>query len=103
MIENPFSDHSPFNKPLQFDFCQHMHAAALHALASQGQGIEDVPQSLNGPLLRQRAQRFGRDSYLFHPAIIEEIFVGMTLDIYRTIEALYCSRLGRGIPIIWTI
>jgi hypothetical protein len=40
---------------------------------------------------------------LRHPAEIEQVFAGVTLAVYRTIEHLYCSRLGRSIGTVWDI
>jgi hypothetical protein len=40
---------------------------------------------------------------LRHPAEIEQVFAGVTLAVYRTIEHFYCSRLGRSIGTVWDI
>ncbi len=102
MNTNPFFDRSLLDGPLQQEFCQRIHYEALIS-ASRGQHTEELPATVNLTHLRQRARAFGRDSYLIDPRAIAEMFTGVTLAVYKTIEALYCSRLERRIGRVWRI
>jgi len=102
MNTNPFFARSLLNGPLQQEFCQRMHYEALVS-ASLGRHTEGLPPTVDLTRLRQRALAFGRDSYLTNPRAIAEMFSGVTLAVYKTVEALYCSRLERPIEMVWRI
>ncbi len=91
---NPFCDVSPFNVPLKAETCQQIHADALHRVARNPQAYA-APPEVSVANLRANALRYGPQSYLAHPAEIERLFSGVTFSVYREIESLYCSRLGR--------
>jgi hypothetical protein len=38
-----------------------------------------------------------------HPADIERLFADVTPAVFRTVQSLYCSRLGRSIKMVWRI
>src|SRR5689334_13782498 len=96
MIVNPFVCNSPLNAPLERDICQRIHYAALRA-AARGQHLDIIPQSVPVDQLRHCVRWYGPTTYLLHTADIERIFTGVTLAVYRTIIALYASRLERTV------
>src|SRR5205807_4396942 len=71
--------------------------------AVQGLQAQAVPDAIDVAHLRGCLSHDGPDSLLAHPADVERIFAGVTLDTVRTIEHLYCSRLGRGIRMVWRL
>src|SRR5258708_33490054 len=62
-----------------------------------------VPDAIDVAHLKGCLSYDGPDSLLAHPADVERIFAGVTLDTVRTIEHLYCSRLGRSIRMVWRL
>ncbi len=101
-MTNPFRSTSVFNLPLTLEVCQQMHATALlHAV--RGMEADAVPSSVPVARLRELLHRFGPEVCLMHPAEIEQRFHGVTLSVYERIEALYCSRLARSIPMVTRI
>jgi hypothetical protein len=89
-------------QPLQLELCQRIHYTALRTTLCQVRDGE-MPASLSLPELKQQVRRQGREACLRHPAEIEQVFAGVTLAVYRTIEHLYCSRLTRSIYTVWDI
>jgi hypothetical protein len=87
---------------LQRELCQRIHYEAL-LLAERGVLPETIPQTVNLPLLRHRAQLLGREIYLQHPATIDALFAGVSLAAYQLVEELYCSRFERSISLVWRI
>ncbi len=91
---NPFCDVSAFNIPLKAETCQQIHADALRRVTRNPQAYA-VPPGISVDQLREQALRYGQQVFLAHPEEIERLFKGVTFSVYRAIESLYCSRLGR--------
>ena len=102
MTTNPFYAHGIPETVLEIEDYQRIHYHALQA-AIRGIRPESIPESLPLAALSESARLNGAETYLFHPADIESLFVGVTLAVYRTIRTLYCSRLGRSIEMVWRI
>ncbi len=102
MSANPFAIASQINAPLGTELCQEIHFAALRTVAREPEAGA-LPPSLSPDKYRLRARLEGPSAYLAHPADIERIFAGVTLEVYRAIETLYCRRIGRGIAMVWRI
>lgn len=92
---NPFRDVSAFNIPLKAETCQQIHADALRCITRNPQA-NTVPSGISIDGLREQALRYGQQVFLVHPEDIERLFRGVTFSVYRAIESLYCSRLGRA-------
>lgn len=101
-LPNPFLQQSVLNGPLERDFCQQIHHLALRR-AVQGRAFEALPASLPVTELRHQAHWYGSTSLIQSPAAVGEIFQGITLAVYQTIEALYCCRPGRNSRVVWQI
>jgi len=71
--------------------------------AVQASHSDDMPPHLSVHHYRSLARVYGPMIYLAHPADVSRIFAGVTLNVYRTIERLYCSRSGRTIFMVWRI
>jgi len=99
MTENPFAAISVLNLPLERDHFQQILFVALRQAAS-GVHPDAVPENLPLDQLRQQARLYGPSIYLLHPAEIDSIFKNISLAVYRTLEDLYCSRLGRDIRMV---
>lgn len=103
MLSNPFtSNEGAFQMGLCEDLYQRIHALAVRR-AVQGYAPFTVPRRFQIDLLRQQVAKKGPDVCLLHPAELTTLFQGVTLAVYCTIEALYCSRVGRRISTIWQI
>lgn len=89
---NPFRVVSDLNLSLDTELCQSIHYGALRQ--SQGKGpFSGQPQHLSITTRDDRHDRLSQGALLLHPAVIEEMFCGVTLEVYKAIEQLYCSRL----------
>jgi hypothetical protein len=82
--------------------CQRIHYEAIER-AINGSHTDAVPSTVDLLRLRERARLFGREAYLYHPEAVERIFDGFSLEMYRTIVELYCSRLERSMNMVWKI
>jgi hypothetical protein len=91
---NPFCDVSAFNKPLKAETCQQIRVNALRRVTRNPKAYA-LPPGISVDGLREQARRFGQQVFLAHPQDIERLFKGVTFSVYRAIESLYCSRLGR--------
>ena len=100
MSGNPFLVPAPMTTVLDCEDCQRLHYQALQA-AVRGSRPEAFPASVPLGELRERARYDGAEVYLAHPADIERLFAGITLEVYRTVRSLFCSRLGRSIKMVW--
>jgi hypothetical protein len=101
---SPGPNVSTLNLPMQTALCQQIHAAALQAAAHGLRTAQDtMPEHIPLARLQQQAHRHGATVYLAHPADVDDIFRGVTLAVYRAVEALYCSRLGRSVRMVWRI
>ncbi len=100
MSGNPFLVPTPMTTVLDREDCQRLHYQALQA-AVRGSRPEALPASVPLSELRERARFDGAEVYLAHPADIERLFAGITLEVYRTVRSLFCSRLGRSIKMVW--
>jgi hypothetical protein len=89
-------------KPLDRDLCQRIHYQAL-VRAARGCHTEEVPSTVDLTRLRELGQLLGSEVYLSHPQMLERLFTGVSLGIYRMIVELYCSRLERSIAMVWRI
>jgi hypothetical protein len=99
---NPFLASGPSAVALEREDCQRIHYPALRA-AVRGMRREALPESVPLEELRVSARFYGAEVYLIHPADIERLFAGVTLEVYRTVRSLYCSRLGRSIKVVWRV
>lgn len=99
-MTNPFHSTSVLNLPLTLDACQQIHAEALLRISREGEVVNVVPSSVDGSLLHKLRPRLGPAICLAHPREIERIFCGVTLLVYQQVEALYCSRIARSIPMV---
>ncbi len=93
---------SVLNVQLHPEICQQIHYAALCA-AARGVQPAAVPVSVPLVQIQQLARLHGATVYLAHPAVIDEIFNGVTLRVYQAVETLYCDRLERSIQRVWQI
>jgi hypothetical protein len=90
------------NTPLTMEMYQRIHATALQRTI-RGLHLHAVPDHIDVEQLKQLVARIGFDGCLIHPAAVERIFAGVTLEIYQTLQELYCSRLGRSIAMVYRI
>lgn len=102
MTSNPFIVPSLLDGPLDGGLCRDIHYAAVRRAAG-GEGADSIPVTVSPTSYRHAARLCGPGAYLAHPGDIECIFRGVTLTVYRAIESLYCSRLGRSIYMVWRI
>lgn len=93
---NPFSHPSLLDMPLSTEQCQLIHFEAVKRVLQNHPCDTQAPDSVDVEWLRHQAHLFGREVCLIHPNYIDEIFRGVTTDVYRTIQDLYCDRLGRS-------
>jgi len=102
MIVNPFLSPGSQEPPIGSEDCQIIHYHAVQA-AARGLRPYAIPESLPLAGLSERAHLHGAETFFFHPADIEKLFARVTMAVYRAIRALYCSRLGRSIKMVWHI
>lgn len=102
MSSNPFLASGSLAVALEREDCQRIHYSALRA-AVRGMRPDALPESVPREELRASARFYGREVYLIHPADIERLFADVTLEVYRTVRSLYCSRLGRSIKMVWRV
>jgi hypothetical protein len=103
MLSNPFTCHDTFlQMALSEEMYQRIHALAIYR-AIQGYASSAIPQHIQVDSLRQQVATKGPDICLWHPAELARLFAGVTLAVYHTIEALYCSRVGRSIFTVWRV
>jgi Mu transposase, C-terminal len=102
MSGNPFLVPASMTTVLDREDCQRIHYQALQA-AVRGSRPEALPASVPLGELRERARFDGAEVYLAHPDDIERLFSGITLEVYRTVRSLFCSRLGRSTKMVWRI
>jgi hypothetical protein len=95
MRNNPFES-SVDEKPLAQDLCQRIHFEALER-AMGGCRAEAVPSTVDMSVLRRCVRLLGRETCLYHPEAIEQLFAGVSTAVYRMIAELYCCRLERSI------
>lgn len=88
--------------PLSEEMYQRIHIVALHR-AIQGYAPSTLPKHIQIEHLRQQVQRKGRDICLLHHADLLTVFAGVTFALYKAIETLYCSRIGRSISMVWRL
>lgn len=100
MSNNPFTRASVFDAPLHPELCQEIHFAALHA-ATRGCLSDGVPETLPVDLYRRAVASHGPSTLLVHPDDIDRAFRGVTLELYREIDKLYCARIGRSVRMVW--
>ncbi len=103
MLDNPFHASFELSMPLRLEVCQQIHVDALAAVMSAKVKTSEVPSSVDPIVLRERVRSLGSDASLLHPTTIEQIFAGVTLAVYLTVQHLYCSRIGRRVRTVWTI
>jgi hypothetical protein len=101
MRNNPF-ELLAGEKPLDRDLCQRLHYEAL-VRAARGWHPQEVPSTVDLARLRELGQLLGSEVYLFHPEVVEKVFGGISMGVYRLIVELYCSRLERSIGMVWRI
>lgn len=85
---------SIWNQPLSEDLCQQIIFEAIRNLFVQR--IEDpFPDKVLEVRIKELSKTYGPNMYLFHPADSKELFDGVSLAIYKRIQTLFCSRIGR--------
>lgn len=84
------------NLPLTQETCQMIHYEALRNMSKVKEFDKDLDMSFYD-YLHQKTIRSGPELYLLHPEEIKEIFQNVTIDVYRFIEELFCSRENRTI------
>lgn len=103
MMSSPLSSSETFSQlPLSDDMSQRIHAFALF-WAARGYTPSGTPEHILVEQLQQQISRNGPESCFRHPCEVAALFTGMTVGIYRTIETLYCSHIGRNIRQVWRI
>jgi hypothetical protein len=103
MFSNPFMPSEAFlQMPLSEEMYQRIHAVALRR-AVQGYSLATFPDRARIEYLRQQVQKKGPEVCLEQPVYLAALFTGVTFGVYRAIEALYCSRIGRSIPMVCRI
>lgn len=100
--ENPFAVPHQQEVFLALEHYQSIHYHALRT-AARGAFLHALPASLNMTDLKADADLFGPDVYLRHPDEIRLLFAGIHRAVFETVQALYCSRLGRSVRIVWQI
>lgn len=100
--QNPFLQQSTLNAPLKLEYCQQISLLALRR-AVQGQASQALPASLPVTELRHLAHRYGFTSLISDQSTVEQVFQGVTLEVYQAIESLYCCRPGRSARVVWQI
>jgi hypothetical protein len=100
--ENPWLQKGALNAALDLDLCQEMRVFALHQTV-QDQHSEYVPETISAGELRQFVRRYGPHVYVEEGAAFAHLFNGVTLAVYQTVEALYCSQMRRSSFTIWRI
>lgn len=91
---------SILNLHLSIEQCQSIQLQACKALVKGIVSQSPIPDSFRQEDFLQRVHYFGYDSLLMHPSDIQNIFAGVTTEIYKTITALYCDPIGRSIATI---
>jgi hypothetical protein len=99
---NGFNTDTTQTPLLPAELYQRIHVSALQRVL-RGVQAHAVPNAIDITYLKGCLVQDGPDSLLAHPADIERIFAGVTLDTIRNIKHLYCSRLGRSILMVWQI
>ena len=89
--------------PLSAEQCQKIHYSAVQMTLRGNLTEFSPPPWMETEHLRPRVQANGWEVCLLHPATIEDMFFGMTSDVYRTIQDLYCDRLFRSVSTVQTI
>ena len=100
--ENPFAVPHQQEVFLALEHYQFIHYHALRT-AARGAFLHALPASLNMTDLKADADVFGPDVYLRHPDEIRLLFAGIHRAVFETVQALYCSRFGRSMGIVWKI
>src|SRR6266496_3826262 len=99
---NGVDSNTALSQPLPGELYQRIHVTALKRVV-RGVQTHAVPDTIDVAHLKGCLVQDGPDSLLVHPADVERIFAGVTLDTIRTIKHLYCTRLGRSIHMVWQI
>ncbi len=99
---NAYNMDTALTQLLPCELYQRIHVSALKRVL-RGIQAHAVPDTIDVAHLKGCLSQDGPDSLLAHPADIERIFAGVTLDTIRTIKHLYCTRLGRSIRMVWQI
>ncbi len=105
MMRSAYLPTSLLYQPLPLELCQRMHYDAL-CLTLDGSGefaTQDLPDTIAITELSEHARWFGRSALLLHPVAVQQMFAGITMETYRTVEQLYCHRLSRTIRMVWRI
>ena len=101
-MNNPFLSRRLLNTHLQQETCQQVLFAALNK--ADRDSVPPHPSfAATVTQLQQLKPLYGPSIYFLHPAEVERIFYGVTLDVYQAIERLYVDRLGRSISTVTRI
>lgn len=88
--------------PISIEHGTRIYFRALQQLLRDG-CRDQTPDDISLEHLRRAVSRQGPGACIMHPDYIEDLFRVMTLDLYQTIDSLYCRRLNRNIRTIWSI
>jgi hypothetical protein len=99
---NPFLPSVFGRSPLQEEQYQQLYLQAVWKAIHRGRR-PDTPASLPLDRLRDLVKKHGLESALLHPADLVSLFAGVSHAVYRATADLYCSHLGRSIPMVWKL
>ena len=99
---NPFLPSASGRSSLREEHYQQLYLEALQKAIQCGRQPE-TPSTLLLDRLRDAVKKHGLESALLHPADLARLFAGVSLAVYHTIADLYCSHLGRSIPMVWRL
>lgn len=91
-----------FQKFLSSDACQQIYYEALRNYA-RNFVQENAPVSLGWERIVAQARMGGPNIYLGHPNDVQEVFTGVSLEMFRQVETLFCTRHGRSIAMVTKI
>lgn len=99
-IPNPFLTSAMLNDPLALEQCQELHTWAVWQ-AILGRSDESIPDTVPVPALRHWLRWYGRSCVVSEREVVRQIFEGISLGLYRTIENLYCRKWRRSARMVW--
>lgn len=91
-----------FQNLLSLDTCQQIYYEALRNYA-RNLVQENAPVSLGWERIAAQARMGGPNVYLGHPDDVQEVFAGVSLEMFRQAERLFCTRHGRSIAMVTKI
>jgi hypothetical protein len=102
-IVNPFANASLLNSQLETNWCRQIYFEAIKKGIYYNNQPEIRPQALNYEQLRAQVRQYGNEILIPDPAQLSNIFKGVTTEVYKLIERLYCSHLNLSGKRLWQI